>query len=306
MQIGIVGGGSIGLLLAAYLCKAEFKVLIYTRSEEQAKELKRNGILLERENGIAEKFHVDAIAFSKVEKINDEVLFIALKQYVLPQFISAFLEKNENVQSIVFLQNGMSHVKLMERLTHNLKNIFIGIVEHGALKRSSTVVAHTGLGELKIGCFQQHDKFDSRLWEALSKVGFNSAAYENWQEIIEKKLIVNCVINPLTAIYKVRNGSLISNRYYFQQMRKVFEEISLVFNCNEQDWKEIIKICKKTAKNYSSMLKDIQSSRKTEIDAITGILLDRAKEHNIMLPVNLFLYHSVKGMEDEQKGEVYE
>ncbi|MCT8139034.1 hypothetical protein H1D32_15800 [Anaerobacillus sp. CMMVII] len=119
-----------------------------------------------------------------------------------------------------------------------------------------------------------------------------------------KKLVVNGVVNPLTAIFKVTNGELLTNPYYFQLMRKIFEEISSVFSCNDLEWQRIIEVCKKTSQNRSSMLSDIEAKRETEIEAITGYILDKAALQNKELPLNQFIYNSIKGLEYQRKEEI--
>ncbi len=304
-KVGIVGGGSIGLLLAAYLSELRFDVKIYTRTKEQARKLNNEGLTLTKESLVL-TYRVKAIPFSKVERFNDEIIFVAVKQYHLKELFPSFLKLSGKMKSVVFLQNGMAHVKLLEKLIPKVENIFIGIVEHGALKRSSNEVSHTGDGELKIGCYQKQTELYSHLWDALTTVGFSTSIHDNWLEIMEKKLVVNGVINPLTAILKVRNGSLIINSYYFQMMRMLFDEISTIISCNEKDWQDIIKICENTARNQSSMLKDIVEGRQTEVDAITGLILERALEKGVSLPYNLFVYNSLKGMELQRGEERYE
>jgi len=50
-------------------------------------------------------------------------------------------------------------------------------------------------------------------------------------------------------------------------------------------------------KNYSSMYQDVKKGKKTELDYITGAIIQRAKKHNIPVPMNEFLYDSIKFLE---------
>ena len=47
MKIGIIGGGSIGLLFAFYLSK-QYPVCLYVRTKEQLDVIKSDGLCLER------------------------------------------------------------------------------------------------------------------------------------------------------------------------------------------------------------------------------------------------------------------
>lgn len=300
-RIGIIGGGSVGLLLAFYLRKCHYDVTIYTRTKQQATLLTNNGVSLLETNTVKATYSVKSIALTDIKSLSDDFLFIAVKEYHLKNIIPYLLTLKGKVHTMIFLQNGMGHVPYLEKLGSKVENILVGIVEHGALKRSSTAVSHTGVGELKIGHYLNRNSQADDVWKHLSKQGFATVVYPNWLSIMEKKLVVNGVINPLTAILNVRNGTLVTNPFYFQLMRKLFEEISLCFHCNEGDWKRVVEICKQTSENRSSMLKDLDEGRETEIEAITGIILEKGKAMGQPLPLNEWVYLAIKGM-DLQKG----
>ena len=77
------------------------------------------------------------------------------------------------------------------------------------------------------------------------------------------------------------------------------KKIILLFPHMNQDQllMDIISVCKNTADNESSMLKDIKAHRTTEIDAIIGYILNLAQEKGIPLPITNTLYYMVKGLE---------
>ncbi len=301
-KIGIIGGGSIGLLVAGYLCKANYDVTIYTNTARQAENLTRQGLTLQNPQG-SFTYSVTSLPFEHMNYYRDDCLFIAVKQYHLKLLVPKLLELPGIVQSLVFLQNGMEHLQYLERVSQKSANLFVGIVEHGGLKKDDTVVRHTGLGELKLGSYKDTEDNGLEFWKSLTKVGFATRIYSDWLTIMEKKLIVNGVINPLTAIYRVYNGELVHNPYYFAVMRQLFDEIATVFQCGENDWDQIVRICKNTSENRSSMLRDIDEGRETEIEAITGVILEKGKRMNVNLKINHFVYYSVKGIEVNRKGE---
>ena len=56
-------------------------------------------------------------------------------------------------------------------------------------------------------------------------------------------------------------------------------------------------VCRKTARNISSMLQDINNKRVTEIDSINGALVDAGRQLSIPVPVNEELVRRVKEIE---------
>jgi len=119
-------------------------------------------------------------------------------------------------------------------------------------------------------------------------------------------LIVNAIINPLTAVLRVNNGGLLENQFYFLVVKNLFTEISFILNLKHPvDYlQQVIDICKKTANNRSSMLKDIEAKRLTEVDAILGFLLEEAKKQDKKAPQIENLYYLIKGKEIKQEEDL--
>jgi 2-dehydropantoate 2-reductase len=297
MKIGIVGAGSIGLLFAAYL-RDFFKVTLYTRSSLQAEEIKQHGLLLIREEEYLKK-EVSAVPFSEWSGTED-LMIIAVKQYQLEEVIHTLNGSYKKNGSILFLQNGMGHLKLLP--TVKFENIFIGSVEHGAYKENGYSVRHNGEGLTKTALYKGSKSILELL---ISEVNdpFRFMIEDSYIEMLGKKLIVNAVVNPLTALLKVPNGRLVENAYFMKMLYELFEEVALVLEVKEkkEQLKRIIDICKATASNRSSMLKDIEAARMTEADAILGYLMEEAARKNIQISLIKTFYYAIKGT--EQEGE---
>ncbi|MEK1830671.1 ketopantoate reductase C-terminal domain-containing protein [Priestia megaterium] len=63
-------------------------------------------------------------------------------------------------------------------------------------------------------------------------------------------------------------------------MHLLFEEIAAVLKLDSafNYWENALEVCSRTSTNQSSMLKDIQEGRQTEIDAILGYIQTQAAE----------------------------
>lgn len=289
MNIGILGGGAIGLLVASYVQNIH-NVVVYTRTQNQADILNEKGIQLICDDKMNKKIvHAEKIS-NNISEI--DILFVAVKQYHMNDISE--IVRNVNVNNIIFLQNGMGHLDHLEN--YLTANIGIGIVEHGAIKLDYHVVEHTGIGKIRIG--NVHGKMN--IAGIFCHDNFVIEVEEDWEKVVLKKLMVNAIINPLTAIFRVVNGDLIKNKYYFQMMNILFEEVYSVigFEDKSEIFSHIELICKKTAKNKSSMLRDIENGNQTEIDNILGYILKKAKENEINIPLVTFLYYSIKGIEE--------
>lgn len=296
MKVGIIGAGSIGLLFASYISRV-FELTIYTRTEEQAVEINKCGIYLHKESKQTISF-VKALPITEW-KGTEDLAIVAVKQYQLQSIIEIINKLPFQLENLLFLQNGMGHLKRLKDI--QAKNIFVGSVEHGAFKENDNRVHQNGLGKTNVAVFKGKAELLKQFAASLSS-DFPVQYFEDYYQMLLNKLIVNAAINPLTAILHVPNGVLVSNQYYFQVLTNLYSEISFILNLEKQQehLAQIVTICKNTAENRSSMLKDIEAHRLTEIDAILGFLLEEAAKQNKKAPQIENLYHLIKGKEMER------
>ncbi|WP_017753619.1 2-dehydropantoate 2-reductase [Calidifontibacillus oryziterrae] len=298
MKVAIIGAGAVGLLTAAYLCKANVETVIYTRRDEQASVLNQNGIELHKK-GKKSTYFIQSKPLQQ-GLAEEDLLIITVKQYDI-EGIFHYLTSLNSKTPILFLQNGMTHLSYLPSLMST--SIFLGIVEHGVVKLSDYRIEHRGIGQIKLASYKGDLSGFDNVWASLNSVGFPIKKEEQWYPILAKKLIANAVINPLTAIYKVRNGKLLEDPNFQRNMKQLFDEIiSILHIADEKDsWEEVVKICSSTSANYSSMYMDIACKRQTEVDSILGYLLEVAENNHKSLPLVTFLYHSIKGMENSRE-----
>ncbi|MEK4397489.1 2-dehydropantoate 2-reductase [Bacillus sp. FSL K6-2860] len=294
MNIGIIGGGAIGLLCASYLSQ-HHDITVFTRRKEQAEEIRASGI---QRTVKGETCQAAVHAQTGITGVFD-LLIVTVKYHHLQDVLDelSLLPR----QRILFLQNGMAHLLDLEnwKTAHSL---YIGVVEHGAMKMSDHAVNHTGIGVIKWGAFQHEEVSDVK--NALNETSshFQMIYTDEWQKVLKEKLLVNVCINPLTALLHVRNGELIANPSYEYMMKCAFEEAVSILGLSEKErlWPYVISICEKTAANQSSMLQDIVKGRQTERKAIIGYLLKKAQAQGVAAPHLTFFDRSLEVLEKKQ------
>ena len=291
MKIGIIGGGAIGLLFAARLSD-NHRVRLYTRTEKQAAALLSEGLELIDKEGSCLKRRMTARGIGSGLSGEEELIIVAVKQYQLPQLLESM--KGLEVP-FLFLQNGYGHITYLEEFLS--QHIYIGVVEHGALKHGPNSVEHTGMGVTRVAAYKGNLDFLNELNIDPDKFGFIKGS--NYREIMIDKLVVNCVINPLTAVLGAKNGELLKNPFYSGLFEGLFEEVAAVLELSEPEksLEHVKSVCIKTAGNKSSMLKDLEDGRETEIDAMLGYVLSEAAKKEVKLHLASSLYKMVKGKE---------
>jgi 2-dehydropantoate 2-reductase len=293
LKIGVIGGGAVGLLISAYLSR-KHDITLYTKTEEQAISVRTEGIHVIGPNPWT------AYVKSRADVLyKEEILIIAVKQYSLPSLFGNL--KQLPPKKIVFVQNGITHIGRMKELAQH--ELYIGVVEHGALKKSPNTVHHTGIGKIRIS---PYDGGGAR--EFIDQLNTSDPLFliqyeEDWEPVVLKKLAANAVINPLTALFRMPNGHIVSNPYVAKLAKKLFHEVCDVLEINDKDdlWEYIESIAIKTKNNRSSMLSDIEHHKKTEIDSILGDLIQKGKEKGAHTCTMEFLYNAIKGLENQEE-----
>ncbi|MDV6317141.1 2-dehydropantoate 2-reductase [Idiomarina sp. HP20-50] len=190
---------------------------------------------------------------------------------------------------IVLSHNGM--VVLPKSLqTLNLHHM---VTTHGAVKsqdeNGGICIEHRGVGRswLEVAKTPQIPLYGSILQHAFPPMHFeNDLTERRWL-----KLVINSVINPLTAINQCPNGELLEQKWQSQIYRLVEEAVSLAKQKKipltvEGCYQEVIRVAQETALNHSSMLQDVEQHRRTEIQQLTGYLISAGESEGIATPTH--------------------
>ncbi len=114
------------------------------------------------------------------------------------------------------------------------------------------------------------------------------------------KLVVNCAINPLTALLRVRNGELLDNPDTRILMEQAAREGATVAAAKgiilpfPDPVEKVREVARQTAANRSSMLQDVMRGAPTECDAINGAVVRWGGRLGVPTPVNEILYRLVR------------
>ena len=147
------------------------------------------------------------------------------------------------------------------------------VTTHGCFETQPFDVTHAGPGTLWVSDEEAFKTLSAS--EALNVVRVSEA---EMTERLWKKLAVSCVLNPLTALHSCRNGDALPGRE--DTCRAVCAEIASLDDCpcTAPDLEEAIYECvAENAANYSSMYQDVAAGRRTEVDALSGWVVDRAR-----------------------------
>ncbi|MBM7036450.1 2-dehydropantoate 2-reductase [Vibrio ulleungensis] len=294
MNISIVGAGAIGSLWAYNLAHAGHNVSLFTRDDQPL-----CSIQLDQQSSLS----FSCNQWDALEQC--DLLLVTVKAWQVNAAITPFLSRLDTNTIIMFMHNGMGALDPLNKQLDGYP-VVQATTTHGALLLSKSVnsvhVSHTGAGETQMGGYNHLGHRCDFLAEVFNHALPKALWHANISPLLWNKLAINCAINPLTAIYDCTNGEL-AKPEFDKILHPLCDELSAVMQTQsvEVSTQQLLlmvqRVIKATANNFSSMHQDIQHSRTTEIDYITGHILDVAQREGIDVPVHQSLYTQVKELE---------
>lgn len=291
MNIIIFGAGAIGSLFGALLARNN-KVLFVGRAPHTTC-IQNKGLTIKGETRLA-------IKASAVESIKDipftaDLILVTVKSYDTQKAAKQILPALTAQTMVLSIQNGLDNIEKMGHIIEK-NHILAGVTTHGAMFSQPGVIIHTGkgktiLGELD-GCQSERLK---NLVTTFNEAGIETRSNEDILKEIWVKTIINSSINPLTAVFRCKNGYLLENPLLERIVEYICTESAWIASaagtplCPSEMIQKTKKVIKNTTKNYSSMLQSIQKGKKTEIDSINGMLAKIGADHNVDTSLNSVL-----------------
>jgi 2-dehydropantoate 2-reductase len=301
LKIGIIGAGAMGSVFGSMLSSVS-DVFLVNPDNEHVREISGKGIIIEKIDKTKSHYMITVYKDYKKAPTSADIAIIFTKSYDTEKAATsaAHIIKKDGI--ILTLQNGIGNLEIIEKIAGKNKTV-LGVTSHGAAKIKSGYVCHAGYGDTFIADNKACSYKVKKTAEIFNKAGIKTFISENLDSIIWGKLIVNAGINALSAILRLKNGILGESFECENIMKNAAVEaanvaqalnITLPF---DDPLKQVKKVCTATYNNRASMLQDIISSKKTEIDAINYAIVKKGEKIGIPTPYNRFLSELIKAIE---------
>lgn len=288
MNIIVLGAGAIGSLYGAKLSKLNDVRLIARK--EHAGSIKKHGLKVV---GLENKTY-RLNAATKIKKIEDNALILlTTKAYDSSRAINGIKNLIKKGTIILCLQNGLYSEDIVKKIVKNKCLVLRAVTNFGAAFLKPGVVQYNNHSYTSI----EKSERSAEIAENFRNCGLNGYVSGSIKVDMWKKLILNCVLNPLTSILKVRNKNIADERLnplkklIVDECLKVAKNDSVAFNF---DFVKAINAAVIDSKNISSMQQDLIKGKHTEIDYLNGAVARLGKKYGIKCPVNEALTEIIK------------
>ena len=287
----VLGAGAIGSVYAAKLSVRHPVTVVARRDHADA--IRAGGLrLVGRETLTA---RVDAV--TRVEAIAPRtVILLTTKVNASEAALGpiAGLVRDDTV--IVCVQNGLDSEGIARRAVGGRCPVLRAITQFGAIFQAPGVINFTASGYTLLEAGPRSEAIAAML----TACGLDGRVSPDIRTEVWRKLIYNCVINPITAITGTEVGGIADARLdplkqlVIDECLAVARTEGVVF---DTDFLAIIAEVFGPSRNIASMRQDLMRGRPTEIDHMNGAVVDLGRRAGIDCPVNAALTAIIKAMD---------
>jgi 2-dehydropantoate 2-reductase len=304
MVVTVVGCGALGSLIAARLIEGGLKVQVLQRPGAQLEALRRSGITIEADRtGTTRNFRPAAVSDDPAALAPSRLAIVLVKAYSTGEVhpVRAVLAQDGVVLT---LQNGLGNAEVLAALFSDAR-VAAGVATYGAYQLAPGVIHWGGDGFITLGPWQPGAEM-SWIGDLMAGAGLRVTYVEDPRPAIWRKLFINAMVNTTAALTGMGNGELLANPMALEMMKRLGREAvmaagraGVVLDFDEM-WAMHLDNLERTAANRPSMLQDLEAGRQTEIDAISGGVLQHARDDG-EFPYTRSVYTLLKAI-DLQRG----
>jgi 2-dehydropantoate 2-reductase len=290
----IVGSGAMACLFAGRLAASGVEVTMLGSWIEGLRALRERGVRLQLANGEEISYPVRVVT-SPSECTDTKFALVLVKSWQTARAAKQLASCLESEGLALTLQNGLNN---RQSLANVLKpqRVALGVTTTGATLVEPGLIRPVGDEVITLGV---HSRLKP-LSDMLRSAGFVVDTVADTSALLWGKLVINASINPLTALLRVTNGELLVRKPARNLMGITARETAAVAVARgirlpyPDPVVAVETIARRTAENYSSMLRDVIRGAPTEIDSINGAIVNAGEETNVPTPVNRTLWQLIK------------
>ena len=302
MNIAVLGAGAMGSLFGGYLSKHN-DVWLVDIDAKRVKTINEKGVTITEKDG-EKVFTPEAV--TDTSNLGEMDLIIV---FVKAMFTDEALSQNRHLIGkdtyVLTLQNGAGHEDKLLQFT-DANHVLIGTTQHNSSILSDGHVHHGGGGKTTIGILGGKSTRVKDIADNFTNCGVETVISDNVKKQIWMKLFLNTAASSLTAILQVPLGFILDDPYACSMMERLAQEAVAVANAEgfgQFDAEEVVADIKAVLSNakdgYTSIYADLKNGVRTEVDTISGYVVEEAKRLGVPAPYHEFVVALIHAFEDK-------
>ena len=304
MKIAIIGTGAMGSVYAALLADAGHDIWAVDSWAEHIKEINSNGLRLEGASG--DRTVRQLSATTKLDEAGACDLYVIATKADGVGAAAQAVARNMRADSLVLtIQNGLGAGERIAKYM-DTKNVLLGVAEgFGASMKGPGHAHHNAMRQIRIG------EMDGGMTDRLNELeaiwrdaGFTANGFADIHQLIWEKYICNVFLSAPCTVFDCTIGELVSHdarrEIALGCMREAYQAGlagGINFSFDDAD-AYALKFASVMPDASPSMRLDHLAGRKSEIDAINGMVPVVSAEAGLAAPYNETLSAVVRKREE--------
>ena len=328
MKKAIVGAGSMGLVLGAYISKAGEQVDLIDVNKEHIAALKKDGAHIIGTTDI--KVPVNAMTPEEISGKYD-LIFLMTKQLFNKSIVESMLPNMKDDTVIIAMQNGLPEPSIADVIGED--RVVGGVIDWGATYTRpgvSELTSETGSLTFEIGTITGRSNPKMQEIKKTLELMGPTKIEENFAGARWAKLLINSAFSGMSAVLGCTFGEVAGNRhsrYCAQAIMKELIDVCKAIGVRIEpiqgkdaaklvDYNNVFKktltralypiMMKKHKLLKASMLQDLEKGRKCEVDAINGVVCKHGQQAGVPTPYNDLLVEIVHSIEEGKRTYSFE
>jgi len=291
MRVLIYGAGAVGQATGCMLAADGHTVDMILR-KRFADVIREHGLTV---SGIFGEYRMEPRAIGTFTSLADcsnsqyDVVFITTKSYDTQKAADDISSLSDVSPVIVSLQNGCGNLELLVECFGPDRVLGGRVITGFEIERPGHVRITVTADAVHIGGPDEGvmSPLAERIAAAVDHAGLPCAATDSIRRDLFAKLLYNCALNPLGAVLGVHYGALGENPFSRGIMNAVIDEVFAVISAlgaathweTADEYREFFysRQVPATYDHRPSMLQDIESGKRTEVDSLTGYVVREGK-----------------------------
>ncbi len=303
-EVLIVGTGAMACLFAARLSAHRHNVVMLGAWPEGAAALRARGVRLIDAVGRARSYPV-RVTEDPRECAGVRNAIVLVKSWQTQRAANQLMQCLDEGGLALSLQNGLGNLEILAAALGSARSA-AGTTTYAATLVAPGVVRPLGMGEVLLAQ-PKPEQFTAlapnrqyALDSILAHSNLKVRRVDDLRGLLWGKLVINSAINPVTALFDLKNGDIVRVREAWEKARELALETARVAAALDiplpflDPVAEVERVALATAENTSSMLADLRRGAPTEIDAINGAIVKYGATCGVPTPANLEMLRAIK------------
>ena len=310
LKIGVIGMGSIGLVLAVTLQEAGCEVVVCDYDKEKMNRIRNEGIKIIGAFNKTCFFDYNYTSVADLLEHDVDILISAVKSYRVDLLLDQIEHYSHNGMYLLCAQNGID-IGLKYISHFNDSQILRMVINFAGVLNAPNVSSVTFFEPPNYiaSINDAHPEVSAKLADLMTKGGMQTDSIDSFTitNHVWAKTILIASISPLCGISNLVINEALKNPDTMEIVEGIIMESLEVakaegINLGANISKHLLRSLKNSGSHLPSIAVDMLNGRETEIDYINGKIVEFGRKHYIQTPLNLIFTNLVKAITKKNMG----